>query len=256
MDSKNRLFISIAVIALIVVAMVTSFGRSLFLLNTPSVELPSVSGGAGDSSASASHPEDGAYQTISVTPDTVQGVIASLARSDSYYRELTVDTFWSQGERSSSTTAQVWTDDGWTHSRRILPSGAIRHDLVGDDILYYWYEGSQQYEKMPANERSPDLAQRIPTYETVLDLDPRTIAAASFALHEDTPCIYVEVDDGNTDRLERYWVSVSTGLLICAEAEEAGQLVYRMTAYSPITTPCPPTASFSLPGGQSLHSMS
>ena len=255
MDSKNRLFISIAVIALIIVAMVTSFGRSLFFLNTPSVELPDVGSGTGDSSASASHPEDGQYQTISVTPDTVQGVIASLSRSDSYYRELTVDTFWAQGEGSSSTTAQVWTDDGWTHSRRILPSGAIRHDLVGEDTLYYWYEGSQQYKQMPADTRSADLAQRIPTYETVLDLEPDTISSASFELHEDIPCIFVKTDDG-AGRSEQYWVSVNSGLLICAEAEEEGELVYRMTAYSAVTTPCPPTASFSLPGGQALHSTS
>ena len=33
MEQKNRLFISIAVIVLIVIAMFTSFGRSLFMLD-------------------------------------------------------------------------------------------------------------------------------------------------------------------------------------------------------------------------------
>ena len=42
MEPKNRLLIAIAVIVLIAAAMFTSFGRSLFALNTPSVELPSL----------------------------------------------------------------------------------------------------------------------------------------------------------------------------------------------------------------------
>ena len=43
MDSKNRLLIAVAVTVLIVGAMLTSFGRSLFILRTPAVELPSGS---------------------------------------------------------------------------------------------------------------------------------------------------------------------------------------------------------------------
>ena len=39
MDSKNRLAIAIAITCLIVVAMFASFGRSLFLVNIPSVSL-------------------------------------------------------------------------------------------------------------------------------------------------------------------------------------------------------------------------
>ena len=56
--------------------------------------------------------------------------------------------------------------------------------------------------------------------------------------------------------MERYWVSVDSGLLVAAETEQAGELVYRMSAYSPITSPCPTTASFTLPDGSELHSLS
>ena len=254
MEQKNRLLISIAVIVLITAAMFTSFGRSLFALNTPAVELPSLEPDPGNSSDSASQQEPGQYQVVSVTPRTVQSVIATLARADSCYRELTVELFWEGG--SSALSVQVWTDGGWTHSRQALPSGAIRHDLVGDDALYYWYEGSQQYETAPADSLSPDLAQRLPTYETVLDLDPDTITAAGYELRGDLPCVYVEVSPEGAGRAERYWVSVDSGLLVSAETEEEGQLVYRMTAYSPITVPCPTTADFALPDGTELHSLS
>ncbi|MEA4933110.1 MAG: hypothetical protein VB071_05925 [Lawsonibacter sp.] len=254
MDPKNRLLIAFAVIVLIVGAMFTSFGRSLLALNTPSVVLPDVSSGSDGSASSGSPSDSSTYQKVDVTPQTVQSVIATLKRSDSYYRELTVETIWTGG--SSPSSVQVWMDGGWSHSRQVLPSGVIRHDLVGADTLYYWYEGAQQYKSTPADELSSDLSQRIPTYETVLALDPDTITSAGYELRGGIPCIYVEVTWERPDRLERYWVSVDSGLLISAELEQEGQLVYRMTAYSSVTIPCPSSASFSLPDGTSLHTVS
>lgn len=254
MNSKNRLFISIAVILVIVGAMAASFGRSLFMLDIPSVELPSI-GITGDSSSSpGAQPEGDHYQSITVTPGTVQNVIATLSRSDSYYRELAVETFWEGG--SSSVPVQTWVDNGWSHIRRVLPSGAIRHDLLGRDTLYYWYEGSQQYVQAPADLFSSDLSQRIPTFETVLELDSGSITAAGQEVLEDTLCIRTEVTDPEGSCLERYWVSVDTGLLVRAEREQDGLLVYRMSALSAATTPCPPSAAFSLPDGTVLHSVS
>lgn len=246
MDPKNRLFIAIAVTVLIVGAMFTSFGRSLFVLNTPSVELPSgASSGVGSDVSSSSQSASDPYQTVSITPETVQNVIGkTLVRSDSYYRELTIETFWAEG--SSSIPVQVWADGGWTHTRLVLSSGVVRHNLVGDGTLYYWYEGSSQWLSIPAEGHASDLSQHIPTYETVLDLDQEDITSAGYDLRGDTPCIYVEVtyEEGH---LARYWVGVDSGLLVSAEEEQDGQLVYRMTGSNP--SPCPSDASFALPDG-------
>ncbi len=44
MGQKNRLVIVIVLVALIVGAMFTSFGRGLFALNTPEVVLPGAGG--------------------------------------------------------------------------------------------------------------------------------------------------------------------------------------------------------------------
>ena len=92
MDQKNRQIIVAAIIVLIALAMFTSFGRSIFALNTPEVILPSSSAGADDSSGSLSG--SGQYQPVAVTPKTVGSVVATLARPESYYRELTIETFW------------------------------------------------------------------------------------------------------------------------------------------------------------------
>lgn len=251
MEQKNRLVIVIAIVTLIVGAMLTSFGRVLFAANTPDVILPSASVEPGDLSSSGSQTQN--YQRVEVTPQTVQNVTATLNRPASYYRELTVETFWTGG--SSAAQVQVWTDGGWSHSVQALPSGAVRHDLTGEDTLYYWYDGSQQYQTAPADEKSPDLAQHIPTYETVLELDSSEITSAGYELRGDIPCILAEVRRTGSDTLQRFWVSVNSGLLVSAETEENGQLVYRMTAYSPIQSPCPADAVFALPDGKVLHTV-
>lgn len=251
MEQKKRLVIVAAIVLLMGAAMFASFGRVFFASNTPEVILPSSSAEPGDISGSGGQSQD--YQRVEVTTQTVTGVVATLARPTSYYRELTVETFWTGG--SSSTQVQVWSDSGWFHSRQALPSGVVRHDLTGGNDLYYWYDGSAQYQRTSADERSSDLAQHIPTYETVLDLDPDEIIAAGYENRGELSCIYVEVQPAGSRQLQRFWVSVDNGLLVSAETEEDGETVYRMTAYSAVQTPCPIGISFTLPDGEVLHTV-
>ena len=251
MEPKKRLLVTLAVVALIAGAMLVSFGRNLVALNTPRVVLADTSGSGSDTSDGSLSPSN-VYQRVEV-PRTVQSVIATLDRSDSYYRELTVESFWTGG--SSSTAVQVWCDGDWCHVRQALPSGAVRHDLTGGGKLYYWYDGSQQYQTAPADGLSADLAQHIPTYETVLQLRQSAIVAADYRQLEGLSCIYVEVRLDDPQRTERYWIGLDSGLLVQAEAEETGTLTYCLSALSPITTAYNAAAAFSLPDGTSLHNV-
>lgn len=252
MDAKNRLLIAIAITCLIVVAMFASFGRSLFLVNIPSVSLAQVDESSSGDGGSSAQDDNGRFWQVDVTPETVQSIVASLSRPESYYRELVVESLWDGG--SHSTSVQFWQDQGWSHTRQILPSGAIRHDLTGEDTTYYWYEGSESYRAFPADQYSADLTQHIPTYEDVLDLDTDTITQTGYELRDVWPCVYLQVQVSDT-AAERYWISTDTGLLVSAEREQNGQLVYRMTAYTQVQNPCPATASFALPDGTQLHTV-
>ena len=227
MDQKNRLIIAIAVTLLIVAAMFTSFGRSLFSMRTEHIQLPEPGASSSSQEGGGSSQSAELFQRVEVTPQTVQSVIRTLERSTSYYWELTVETFWTGG--SSATSVQTWVDGGWSHTRQVLPSGLIRHDLISEDTVYYWYEGSSDYLTAPAEGGSADLAQHIPTYETVLDAP-------------------------GGERVDRYWISVESGLLISSETLEGEELLYRMTAYSPIQS-CPSGTTFQLPDGTVLHSI-
>ena len=248
MDSKNRLLIVIIIISLIAVAMLTSFGRNLFGAGIPSVILPDTSSASSSSGSTSGNISITPPVTqVEVTPKTVQNVIASLMRSDSYYREISVDLFWDGG--SNTTPATVWHSDGWTKVMQTLPSGQVRYDLVGDETVYYWYEGADTWLSTPADDASPDLATRIPTYETVLDLDPADIVAAGYQSHQTLGCIYVALAEDEWGYLHEYWIDVDSGLLVGAQSTLNGEITYLMRGYTALHTPCPDDISFDLPDG-------
>ena len=253
MEQKNRSIIAITVTILILVAMFASFGRSLFAGNIQ-VVLPSEDSGQGNSAGSSAAPDQSTqFLSVDVTPRTVQSVIAALSRNTNYYREVTVNNYWDETD-FNTIRVQVWVDSGWSHTRQILPSGLIRHDLVGEGQVYYWYEGDDTWRTAPADSLSADLAQHIPTYETVLELDPDSIISTGYELKVELPCIYVEVQSDMAGYTERYWVSVDSGLLVCAEVLENDQMVYSMSALSPIQSPAPVSQeTFTLPDGTVLH---
>ena len=249
MDSKNRLVIAIAITCLIVVAMFASFGRSLFLVNIPSVSLAQLDSSAQGQNNTTDQSGDDQLWQVDVTPETVQSIVASLARPESYYRELTVETLWDGG--SHSTSVQFWQDQSWSHTRQILPSGAVRHDLTGSDTTYYWYEGSEHYRSFPADQYSADLTQHIPTYEEVLELEPERIVEAGFGERDGMSCIYVETDIDELGYLERYWISTDNGLLVGAETEKEGQIVLSMTSTE--ADVLQQEGNFTLPDGTVLY---
>lgn len=251
MDQKSRTRIAVIIACIVVSAVFGSFAYNLFSTQTPSVVLPSLQpdDGPGGSSSTAGDQ----IQRVEVTTDTVQAVIASLDRAASYYRQFSVRTFWSGG--SGTAAVQTWVDDGFTYARCTLPSGQIRYCLSDGDTLYYWYSGSSAFLTAPAGSLSEDLAQYIPTYEDVLALEPDSICDAGYGAYSDHPCIYVESRVEELDYLERYWISVESGLLMAAQTLKGEEIVYSMDASSPIQTPCPSNVSFSLPDGTVLHSV-
>lgn len=250
MDPNKRTRIAMFVTIVVVFAVFGCFGYSLYSHQTPSVTLPSLQPDSSTENPTASSADP--LLRIEITTDTVQAAIASLERTGSYYRQLNVETYWNGG--SSATLVQTWVDDGFTYVRFSSPSGQIRYTLTSGDTVYYWYDGDTTWLTAPANSLSSDLAQRIPTYEDVLNLPMDKISAADYRTHNDHRCIYVETCVDDLGYLERYWISVESGLLIAAESLKNDVLVYSMRVNSSLQTPCPTDVLFSLPDGTALHS--
>ena len=245
MEQKNRTILVIAIAITVFAAVFVSFGLPAITGSVPEVSLPDVSQEAGDG-------QDGGILPVEVTPDTVQNVIATLSRPESCYRELTVSLHWTGG--SSSAKVQTWVDGDYVKTV-IGTNGVTQHRLVGDGKLHLWYGGDKTWKEVPASEGSYDLAQRIPTYEDVLELDRSLIADAGYERKNDRDCIFVEVQDADLGYLDRYWIETATGLLCAAETLADGVTVYTMTE-DILRTPLEGGVEFSLPDGTVLHESS
>lgn len=251
MNQKNRTRVAILIALIVVAAVFGSFAFTFFSNKTPHIILPTIH--PDGSHADVSGSEDDRSQRVEVTKATVQAVIASLERAGSYYRQMSVQTFWEGG--SGTCSAQVWVDSGYTYVRRSMPSGQMRYFLsTPDNMVYYWYGGSSTWLTAPAGSLSADLSQRIPTYEDVLAVDAEQISAAGYNSYDDHPCIYVETLQDQLGYVERYWVSVDSGLLVAAQTLKNDKVIYSVNATAPIQTPCPTDAVFALPDGTVLHS--
>lgn len=254
MERKKRTVFAVLIATVIVVAVFSSFAMNLFGQEDYQIRLPDLSDGAQNDQPGGNDASDGEVIRVDVTPETVQGVIATLARSKSYHREIRIE-LWADETAASVTAAEVWTDGGWTRTTVTSPGGRVQHNLVGEGTRWLWYDGDDTAISFPADEASSDLVQRIPTYEDVLKLSKKDITATGYEKYHETVCIFVEVEQKELDSCERYWISVSNGLLVAAERVKGEQLLYRMTALS-TESPAPLDSSFALPDGQVLHTIS
>ena len=131
------------------------------------------------------------------------------------------------------------------------PDGQTRHVITGDDAVYIWY-GSSRKVYSGASALTQDAEQGILTYEDILALPPERIAAADYRALEGVNCIYVETEPDDAGYVERYWVSVSSGLLAAAERECDGAVVYRMAALT-VSYDGVDAEDFTLPNGTVLY---
>lgn len=246
MEGRNRNILVALTALVIAVAIFSSFGLGLFSGPTATITLPTAA--PAESVSPGQSGESGGVR-VEVTPATVQSVIAAMSRLESYSRIVTVTL------EGATSTALVWEDNGWNRCDLTLPTGQTIHTIVGGGTVYRWNNEDEETFTWPAGGNAVDVdGQRIPTYEDVLALDIDRITAAGYENKNGFPCIYVEVAVPELAQVERYWVSSDTGLLMAAETETNGVVVYSVTAAA-AEIPAPAWASFQLPDGTVLHTV-
>lgn len=186
---------------------------------------------------------------LEITPETVKPAINTLSRPISYSRVQVVETFWSGG--SGQSVSRVWTSGGRTRLDTQLPDGSVRHTLLSGGAAGVWYDDETEWTLLRTPQLTADLAGRMLTYETVRDLPVEEIAQAGYLDRDGVYCVYVETQPDRQGYVDRYWVSVDTGLLHAAERLWEGELVYRFTAEAPDAA-APEDAIFLLPDGSAL----
>jgi len=249
MEDRKRTVLAAVIILVVLAAVLYSFFLNLFA-PLPRLEVadPDASQSVDPLGGESGRP---AGVVVEVTPQTVQSLIASLERYESYRRTVAVE-YLEQGRSLGTVTAQVWADGGWVRTSCALSSGTVEHTIVGEGRLWLWYDEGQAVYSGPAGRETADLTQRLPTYEDVLELDKSGITAAGYEERDGQPCVYVEAKTA-MDYTERYWVSVNSGLLVAAETEKGGEVVYAMSARD-VVSPLEETGGvFALPDGRLLR---
>lgn len=249
MGERSRIKFIVAIALILAAAIVYSFSVGHFQ-GTPEVGLAVLE--------TSSSPEPGGpglpsgTVTVEVTPDTVQSVIRTLERYSSYRRTVTAE-YLSGGEAIATLTAVVAVDGGWTRCDVTGQDGSTEHSIVGGGVRWLWYGSGPGCAELPAGEDTPDLAQRLPTYEDVLELERSDITAARYELRGELPCVYVEVTQPELGYRERFWVSVESGLLVASETIKGEETVYRMSSYQVESPLSDAGNSFTLPDGTVLY---
>lgn len=250
MEEHKRTLLAAVIIAVVLVAVLYSFSMNLF---APTPELVLA-----DPDATASEPPSGEPSggqgglRVEVSTRTVQSLIASLTRYESYSRTVTVE-YASGGQPAGTVSAQVWADGGWLRTDLTLASGKVEHAILGDGRLWLWYDGEHTVYEGPGSGLSADLIQRLPTYEDVLALDKEQITAAGYVERDGLPCVYVEAASPSLGYVERYWVSETSGLLMAAETEKDGSIVYAMSSNEVVSPLDRAVGVFTLPDGTQLY---
>lgn len=192
---------------------------------------------------------DGGAGRVVVRADTVQSAIATLARPTRYTRSITIERYYDGGSGVDHCTVSV--DDGWTRADTERSSGEVSHTITSGERVWRWYgSGTRWFESAAAF--SADEEQGIPTYEDVLAMDASRIALADYRLLDSVDCIYVETSADADGYRERYWISVSTGLLCASEKLCGEEVIYRMAGMT-LDTATLPEDAFTLPDGTVLH---
>lgn len=253
MEGKNRTIFVVLIAIVIVVAVFSSFGLNLFNPKMPSVYLPEVTDQPGNEPDPGSTSDPDRYTRVDVTPGTVQDVIRTMVplQPESYHRTVIIQTALGDGAMGT-TTNQVWVDFGWIMVESLWPSDVTEHTIVGEGKVYRWFAGDWTYKEWDGEERDADMAQRIPTYEDVLDLNQKLITDTGYEDKDGLPCVYVEVAENELGNRERYWVSVETGLLMAAETKKGDETVLLMSSGA-VERPVRQGKQFALPDGAVLH---
>ena len=250
MEDKKRTALAAVIIAVVLAAVLYSFFLNLFA-QTPELVLADPDA---DRSAEPGGEPSGNQGglTVEVSTRTVQSLIASLTRYESYSRSITVE-YYDAGQPMGTASAQVWADGGWTRTDLSLSSGQVEHTIVGDGQLWLWYDRETAVYSGPAEDLSADLLQRLPTYEAVLALEKDSITAAGYVERDGLPCVFVEAVTPELNYVERYWISETGGLLMAAETEKDGALIYALSSREVVSPMEQAAGIFALPDGTQLY---
>lgn len=184
---------------------------------------------------------------VTVTPQNVQNVIASLARPEAYSCAVSNTLYW--GTDSSATLqSRRYVRQGADRIEQLDRSGAVTEvTLTYGDRLYAWQAGAHTYYSGAVGALTAQETAMLPTYETVCSLPPEQITEAG--LVEKAGQLMIRVCTAQQGQTAEYTVSTETGLLYSAVFSENG-VRKRAVQTSVLSLDPVPDSYFTLPDAQ------
>jgi hypothetical protein len=193
---------------------------------------------------------------VEVNKDTIQAVVSmTLSRPGMYSRDVVIKSFWEDGQAEYNISVSVW--NGITSLRTLTAMGIEKRVIITPNQLYIWYKGDREpyignLGSSGDGYRNADEWQMLVTYEDLLQLDKNDISEAGYVEYGGEECVYAVYRSPLLNYTRTFYISLDIGLVIGAEEiDEAGELVYSMTAGECIINEIDPSA-FILPDGTNL----
>jgi len=253
MSTKRILTISIIGSVLIVAALSLVLLTSFLGRDSDAIRLPDTP--AASEGPNGAAPDAPDLDLVEVTPDTVQAVVSTLSRPESYSRELVIESLWDGGNAFFNISVSV--SRVMSSLSSVPPLGPEKRIIVTSDTLYIWYDGDREpfvgdVISEGAGYRTADEWQMLVTYEDILALDANDIVEAGYTMFGGEDCIYAVYCSPLLGNTRTYYISSELGLVVAArEYDAAGALVYTMAA-GECRIGGADAAAFTLPDGTSL----
>ncbi|MEG1315877.1 MAG: hypothetical protein RSC86_00715 [Oscillospiraceae bacterium] len=167
-----------------------------------------------------------------VTPETVQAVLKTISRAESYHHTYSIKSFWAGG--SSEATYALW-QKGANTRLSISRNDMIKNLLIVDGLVSVWYNDSSSVFTSSLSDydfRDADKFSSLISYEEILSCPIEDILSADYVDKLEEPCIYAKYKSGGSNYVNHIYVSVDTGLLMAAEIYDGETLIYSMSALS------------------------
>lgn len=236
MKKRGAFFYILILLALLAVAALVYLLAPGRQQPTPAVLLPTPQ--PIDASAPTAPEQAAGGDLIAVTPATVQTVVKTLRRSDSYSRTLSVQDFWSGGRRSR--TLRVWVrGDNLRISIAEDDSAAAQENiLIKGGEKWIWYSDSGSVYRGPLRAGDADGFQTLLTYEALLNAPVEEILEAGYTVFAEKNCISVRWRSGELGYVSECFIDPATGLLMGERRYDGEILIYSMESTDPdLTTP-------------------
>lgn len=225
------IIIALALLAVVALVFLLAPGRQL---TTPAVVLPTLP--PADSAAPVAPERASDAEVIAITPDTVQTVIGTLRRIDSYSRILDIRDFWSGGSRSR--TVAVWSKGSRLRLRVIAEGRPEQELLLSDGETWLWYADSSEVYHGDSLPGGADEWQTLTTYENLLAAPAEDILDAGYMVYSGINCVFVRWRSGALGYVSECYIDPDTGLLMGERCYDGDFLIYSMDSSVPdVTTP-------------------